>query len=66
VVLILTADLIQELPEFMQHQLRWSICFRMRKNYPSLMTYIGIAAVIIAIPVKLVFLIKLKKCSYGL
>jgi Tfp pilus assembly major pilin PilA len=29
--------------------------FRMRKHYPSLMTYIGIAAVIIAIPVKLVF-----------
>jgi hypothetical protein len=37
--------------------------FRMRKYYPSLITYIGIAAVIIAIPVKIGFLIKLK-CSW--
>jgi hypothetical protein len=45
--------------------IEWSCSSGWENNYPSLMTYIGIAAVIIAIPVKSGFLIKLK-CSLQL
>jgi hypothetical protein len=62
----LTADLTSGVTVIHATPIEVVNMFQMRKNYPSLMTYIGIAAVIIAIPVKLVFLIKLKKCSYGL